>query len=205
LNAVACAYYEAGGRELAWELLRESARIAREVGDRRLLIPPISNLGEQATAEGKLDEALGFTREGIELARAVGDIGFLSNGLLNIGMIDLLRGDVSELAEVAEEAIDLALEHGILPPLLEWLFVAAAAFAVVGQGERAVTLWASGQANLVGTFDHLSPIIRTARERFLEPLREQLDADSFDDAWQRGRGLTHQDAARDARQIRDVI
>jgi len=205
LNAVACAYYEAGGRELAWELMRESARIAREVGDRRLLVPPISNLGEQATAEGKLDEALSFTREAIELAREVGDIGFLSNGLLNIGMIDLLRGDVSELAEVAEEAIDLALEHGILPPLLEWLFVAAAAFAVVGQGERAVTLWAAGQANLVGTFDHLSPIIRTARERFLEPLREQLDADSFDDAWQRGRALTYQDAARDARQIRNVI
>jgi tetratricopeptide (TPR) repeat protein len=204
LNAVACAYYEAGRRDLAWELLREAVRVGHEIGDRRLLIPPLSNLGEQATAEGKLDEALRYTMEAIELARAVGDIGFLSNGLLNIGMVFLFRGDLSGLAGVSHEAIDLAVDHGIRPPLVEWMFISAAAFAVLAAREQAVRLWSAGQANLVGTFDVLSPIIRTSRQKFLEPLRDQLDKNTFDAAWEEGRILALEDAAREARQIGDL-
>jgi predicted ATPase/DNA-binding XRE family transcriptional regulator len=97
------------GRELG----EEAVRVARELGDSRVLAFALRTLGTTlAFGLGQTDQGKAFLEEGLATARGCGDLWDAATGLLDLGMLAFALGEPARSRELLEEGLALGREAG---------------------------------------------------------------------------------------------
>jgi tetratricopeptide (TPR) repeat protein len=97
------------GRELG----AEAVRVARELGDLRVLAFALRTLGTTlAFGLGHSDQGKTFLEEGLATARGCGDLWDAATGLLDLGMLAHTLGEPARSRELLEEGLALGREAG---------------------------------------------------------------------------------------------
>lgn len=189
-NSLGIARREAGDVAGARSLIERSLEIARRVGDAQREATALSNLVLVHLDAGEYPVAVEAARRAVAADQALDDPWGVAIDHSNLVMALLCAEGpapaFSQLVDVAPAAIalgDIELSIGVVD-----LF--AGVWAAFGEGERS--------AAMLGTADRqreLAGIPRTAPDRallgrFLDPVRRGTDAQRWDRAYERGKGLT---------------
>ena len=90
---------------------QEGLRLAQKLGDRSLIANTLSTLGDIASHQNDLIQAIAYNQESLVLARGLGDKLLIALSLQNLGYLAALRDDW-ELAACAQEGLTLMRELG---------------------------------------------------------------------------------------------
>jgi non-specific serine/threonine protein kinase len=181
--------------------LEESVTLWGELGDRWGFALALNSLGEVARYEGNYQQAAGFYEESITLKRALGSKRDLALSLHNCGHVLQRLGAYQQAALQFQESLALFLEIGDHSGVAACLVGLAGAAGGEGQRERAVCLFAAGEALFKVTSARLDPIDRIEYDRNLAAVRAELDAATFAAAWAAGCALTMEPAVAYALQV----
>jgi predicted ATPase/DNA-binding CsgD family transcriptional regulator len=183
-----------GDYDRATELYEESLGIWRALGDRLRVALNLNNLGVLAFTRGDLPRAVSLYEEALPVYRELDDRGGIALTLNNLAEAVRDQGDLSRATEYYEESLSLRAEQGDRAGIAESLAGVASVAARAGLNDRAVRLFAAADflRNEIGV--PLPPGDREKIEKTLASLRAQMNATSFNAAWDKGRLLTPNDA-----------
>lgn len=193
LNSLGIVLRARGQDDQARELFQQSVAIARETGDTRRLSSALSNLAE---LEADHDPALSLRllQEVLELDLASGDAWGVGVDRLNIAATHLLAGDVATgTGQLLEHGPDL-LALGDLDVSVELLENLASSAVHRGAGELAAVLLASADGARERAGLARSGPVTGHVEAVRADARAQVPAPAWDSAYERGRGLSPEQA-----------
>jgi class 3 adenylate cyclase/tetratricopeptide (TPR) repeat protein len=101
-----------GAEDVGLAAARESASIAREIGDKEQLGFTLNTIGQIQRENAQLDEADAALRESIELFRGVGNRPMEADSLSTLGFIHLYRADFAAALDVGARAYRISDEIG---------------------------------------------------------------------------------------------
>ena len=108
-NGLAIAEHYAGDVEIAERLFSESLEIERELGNRRSMVYPLSNLGAIAIDHrGDFEGAAKIFRECLEISREVGDRSGESMDLSNLALCAFFAGETDRAIALSRGALKIA-------------------------------------------------------------------------------------------------
>ena len=172
----------------------EGRALAEAAGDRAAERMPVHMLAAAARMEGDLTRAREYYVQSIEISRELGLQRNVAGELHNLGYLELHGGDLEAAGRLFRECLDWAWEHRdmyILPySLVDFGVVAAAE----GELVRAARLLGAGEGLFEAAGAVPDPDDRVEFDEAVANVREALDDASFADAWERGRGLSLEDA-----------
>jgi predicted ATPase len=181
--------------EAAREHFEQSAQLANELGDEptelfanRMLAWVYYELGDRAQAVA-LHEAQLSRARALDMRDLVASI----LGALAAYAVD--DGRVNDAAPIAAESIRMMLDLDQPQGVATEICRGAAVLALAGEGRMATELIASAVAFHEEAGLGILPYLAEENERTLTQIHSQLDAAAFDDAWERGRRLSVEDAA----------
>lgn len=192
--SLATVTHKQGDLERATELYEEGIALFRERGDKLGLALCLSNLGLVKYSRGDLGRAAKLTEEGVALLRELGAGAHTAVGLCNLGWIALLQNDLDGAAALFEESLVLAWDNGMKPSVLTTLEGYACVAGAMGAAQRAAQLWGAAQA-LQETMGILRDTdwLTEADER-MSALRSGLGEQAWEEARQKGRAMTLEEA-----------
>ena len=191
--ALLAALWHERDRETA--LHEESLKISRELGDKRGITMSLVNLSSAALSRGDHQRAAVLCEEGLALGRELGDKGLIGLVLNNLGLALLESGDSNRAMELLEESLTTQQTLGDKYNLHGVLLSFASASAAGGKPMRAARLVGAAQGIREATGIHLLDIEHHALvERFLGAVRSQLEAEVWEEAWEKGRAMTLEEA-----------
>ena len=88
------------------QLLAESARLARELGDSSLLSIAVNNLGDVALKRGEYERALRLFEESLSIGRELQDQDLLARAFTNLGFTTLMLGDIERARSLLRDGLD---------------------------------------------------------------------------------------------------
>jgi tetratricopeptide (TPR) repeat protein len=156
-------------------------------------------LGTTLLARGDLEGAERRFEEGLESARRRGDPLGTYVGLYNLAQLALVRGDPALAAHTLEEGIRLSGQTKDRANLAHFLDALAAIASSRGEAERCTLLLGASEALLeelgarVYNFYQPDP---TLRERAVAEAHAVLGEPAFEEARERGRGMTFEQAVK---------
>ena len=175
---------------------QQALPILREERDKDTLRWALNALGVMAHAEGNYDLAKGYYSEALENARDVGS-GIFSPAK-NLGCILLYEGNLAEAKMLFVECMDLARRDGSKATIAYAIQGYAGLAAVQKQARKAIMLLAATRKLQEDAADKsiISPAGEADFARNLSIAREQLDEATFNEAWEKGRSLTLEQAIK---------
>jgi tetratricopeptide (TPR) repeat protein len=93
---------------------QDSLALYRTLEDQRGIAEALTNLGAQALAQGKFEQALPQLQESLNLYRILGDKGGTADALMNLGEVSRYMGDPEAAAACYSESLTLYRELGDL-------------------------------------------------------------------------------------------
>jgi predicted ATPase/DNA-binding CsgD family transcriptional regulator len=177
-------------------LLEEAARLKPKLQDRRTVANLLVLDGLVALGRGDLEQAVALNEEGLALFREVSDVLGVVACLTNIGLMMLAQDDYERSATLLREGLRLAwgLDHKLY---IQYSILGLAGVAVSqGLPVRAARLWgaAEGMSETYGT--QLARAVRDLidYEGRLTAARSRLDDAAWSTAWEKGRGMSSEQA-----------
>jgi predicted ATPase len=191
--AAANVAYARGDRDESTQLYAESARLAREAGDARLLSIALNNLGDVALQRGEYERALEFFDESLEIGRQREDHDLRARALVNLGMTTFLLDDVQRARSLLRDGVVAAREIGLVEGFV---------YGFVGLGAASARDDPAAAARLIGRADmmcaetgaELGNAEHRVRDETEAELRRALGDDAYEVAYAAGRGLALDDA-----------
>jgi predicted ATPase/DNA-binding CsgD family transcriptional regulator len=190
-----------GDHERGIRLYREALALARSLGEPYGEALVLTNLALALTADGQTAEAQHSLEEALELLVSSGDRWFRAYVLSCLGRLVRQDGDLRRVHGLAIESAELLIDHGGGPELAESVEFLASLAAEVGDVATGVQLHAAAGAARQRSGSPLSPAAQTTRDAELRELRNLLNEDTFERAWQVGSRLSLTEAVAVARAI----
>ena len=182
-----------GRLEDARQLFERAQRLYVSVGDRGGQANALGSRALIAREQGNLEVAARLFREALDVFRAIGDEWGAANSLANLGQVMLAAQDPAGAAAAFREALQLRRALGNILDIAE-CFEGLAALAADRQPRQAARLL--GAAAVLR--DNLAaPVAVVDQTRLMEVIgrvRRSIRPETFDSAWQAGRGLTMEKA-----------
>jgi predicted ATPase/DNA-binding XRE family transcriptional regulator len=169
-------------------LLRESAELFRTVGDGRGAFQALHNLGNVLQALGDYAQARTLFARSLDLARGLDDPRGVANSLGDLGLISLYTGDYATAAEQFSDSLSIYARLGDRRNVVTCIEGLAGVAGVSGRPIEAARLFglAAAQRESLG-----APLLAEDQSRYestLAAAREQLDDDTWRQAWAEGQG-----------------
>jgi predicted ATPase/Tfp pilus assembly protein PilF len=171
----------------AARLYAETLALYRELGDTWAIALTLGNLGNTAYQQGTYVRARELLEESLTLFVRLGDWRGTAAVLANLGKVALTEGDYAQARQRFTETLRQGQpleDKEMLALALEGL---AAVVAQRGASNRAAWLWGAAEALREAVGLPLPPRERPLYEREIEGARAQIDAATWDQAWQEGR------------------
>jgi tetratricopeptide (TPR) repeat protein len=193
LNSLGGAYLFHGELDTARSLLRDSAVIARQIGNDDRLAAALSNLGATELAAANFDRATQLLQESLALSRKLGNLEREALIQLWLAAISLRAGRTSEAHDLLCSSFGYIVSSGDIPQLAHTMEVAATIVAELDE-LRAARLTGAAQAIRQRLGAPITPIPAGLLEQFLAPARANIAPDQWDAELAAGRALTQQQA-----------
>jgi predicted ATPase/class 3 adenylate cyclase len=176
--------------ERARELIDESVQVFHELGDERLELWAKSTLGQMLAVAGEPEDAEAVITASLEGARRLGDPALEYRLLMGSAAIAIEQGRPKDALGLMRRCLLLARDTGQRLRVRIALGGIARALSMLGEAEPAARLLACTDARgreVTGSFSWVSP---GRIDEVLALLHEQLDADAYAEAWERGSTMT---------------
>jgi len=171
-------------------LLEESVQQFLQLGDKWASTVTLNNLGLVLRELGAHERAQTVLEQTLALFREIGDRWGIAFSLANLGIVAWDRREYERAARLFAESLPLRQElqdrRGISTSLTGLAVVAVQR----GQMERAAVLFGAAEALREALTLLPPPFIRDAYTRHVAAVRDALGEAAFTAAWQRGRGMT---------------
>ncbi len=194
-----------GDLGVAEVVLPEALGIFRELGDPHSVASGLFPLANLALARGDHDGAERLLKEGETLSREAGNWAILADFLGTHAISARLQGDDARTAELLRESVEVG---GTLGDAWHVAFCATGLAGVAareGLPERAARLFGVAEALIEKTGAGISwSVLRNLNNRDLAVTREALDPETFEEARERGRAMTFEQAVAYALQRKEV-
>src|SRR5262249_43529866 len=154
----------------AYALYQAGLSLARATGDARGVCYALASLGEAALRRGDHIEARRFAEECLALCRQIGERFLLGYALECAGEVATAEGDYSRARARLRESLNLHQDVGNRAGAADTLESIAALAATETESEHAVQLAGAAASLRAQVGAALSPMRRTARDRWLVPL-----------------------------------
>jgi tetratricopeptide (TPR) repeat protein len=180
--------------EQARPINREVVRLARSVGDGRSLGIALTCLGQCDYWARDYVSARRCYQECIPLLRDIGENLMADHSIWGLGKVALKEGRIDEARSCSVESLAFQKRHKS-PVGLPYCIESVAHLAVVeSRLQRAARLFSAAAhlREMQGAF--AQPLVSAENQTYLLTLRETLNREEFDAAWQEGRALTPDDA-----------
>ena len=185
--------------EAAASHLEEASRTFREVGEDYGVAQVTAFLGMVALSRGEPDRATPIFEESLTLAQRIGDRGHAYVALYNLAKVALSRGDHGQAASMLEEGVALSAQMKDLANLAHYLEGLAVVAGMRGEAERSATLSGAAERLLQDTsalvYNYYVPD-PSLRERAVAESRAALGDDAFEEARERGREMSFEQAVQ---------
>ncbi len=183
--------------EAATSHLQEALRSFREVDQDYGVAHVTTYLGMVALSRGDLGRATQMFEEGLAMARSLGERLGTYIALYNLAQVTLSRGDYDGAVSLFEEGVALSGEVGDRANLAYCLEGLAVVARARGEARRAARLIgaAEGLHEAVGVpvYIYYEPD-RSLYERTMAAVRSELGEEAFEEARERGREMTFEQA-----------
>jgi predicted ATPase len=178
--------------------LNRALRRWTETGDRWALGHVLNGQGDIARLERNYAEAEARYNESLEIFRGFGNKNGMASALHNLGYSRLYQGDPGKADELFRESLGLFKvlddKHGVLECIMGLAVVAAHS----ADGARAACLFGAAE----GGMDRLGMTREGSNERDYQEgvtrVKSLLAPEALEAEWQRGRGLTYEQAVQSA-------
>jgi tetratricopeptide (TPR) repeat protein len=182
-----------GDLNRAAQLYAETAQLARELGDSRLLSIAVNNLGDVALNRGEYERALEFFEESLAIGRGLQDHDLLARALTNLGFTTLMLGDIQRTRSLLRDALIAAREIGHVEGFTYGFAGLAAAYAREDPTRAAHLI---GRADMLceETASNLATFEARVRDETEAELRATLGDDAYTTVYAEGRALALEDA-----------
>jgi non-specific serine/threonine protein kinase len=197
-HALAALALDTGDFRRSEALLAGEVAAARATGDRWLLGATLCNLGMAVARQGDLDRAAPQLAEALELMRSVGERRWIAHIRSFQGLLDGWQGDRVAALTAFREALLLAQELDVRFYCIEVIERIAALLVAIGQPASAVRLFAAASSWRRTIHAPALPADRDDSARAIAAARAALAAQSFNEAWAAGDGLSSSDVVAEA-------
>ena len=188
-HRLACLARVRGDYVAARTHLLEALKLFRELGDVQGVAETTVCLGVVANSQGDPGTAQSCYEESLTIYRALGNQQGVAETLTNLGEVALERGDLAGARAFESESLALASEIGDRERVAIALAALGGVAAAQGEPERALRLAGAAMA-IREAIGKSSPAAWRARfERWLEPARRALSAETMTAAWNAGRAI----------------
>ena len=193
LNQLGFSATAEGDHERARALFDQSLEVATRHADDAGATRATHHRGELELTLGNLASATEFLERSADLARRIGDESLLSNILHGLGDVALVSGDSVRAGEYYSESLRISLRFQASGGPAYCVAGLAAVAALEGDVVRAGRLWGS-----VTVLERARgrPVLLHERTRYEEAIKRCSEAgpDVFEAAFERGRGMSAQEA-----------
>ena len=187
-----------GRTEQAAACFEEVLAIGRAHGDALSTYTPLASLAQIALDRGDPATAMARFSEAMAISRAAGHLDHVGATLLRVGELALKQNDARRAAAVLREAIQTLLTAGTLWALANALELLAAAYAWMGQEERAARLFGAVATSRTTIEAPYTPAEQPGIEALVAPARAALSDEAGAGAFAAGRALTLEEACAEA-------
>lgn len=199
-SKIAEAIYRLGHKDLysgqyaeAEQNFIKSQTIWKELGDEYLARTASNELGIIAQCRGNYEQAAKFYEECVKAAREFHG-GLLSIFLFNSAWMLLHLGDHREAEKRFRESVELSQEDGHRNGMILCLSGFASILEVRGSREDATRLFSAFERLQKESGSDIDSFDRKEIDRYLTPVREQLEEDTSAKAWSEGKEMTLEQA-----------
>jgi predicted ATPase len=177
----------------AAQLFAETAELARELGDSRLLSIAVNNLGNVALQRDEYERALGLFEESLAIARERQDQDSCARAFTNLGLTTLMLGDVQRARSLLRDGLVAARQIGLVGEYTYGFVGLGAAYAREDPARAARLI---GRADLLSeeAASELEPLEGRVRAETEAALRARLGEDAYESVYAKGRALALEDA-----------
>ena len=181
-----------GDYPAASTFLKEALAYSEQVGDKMGIAFVLENLGDVAVQEGDYGLGRSYFEQSLTIRRELGDKWGIASSLLNLGALALRQDDYLQARELLIHSLTLFEAQGEMKHILSCVVGIALVLRKRGEPGRAAQLLAGvlGTAADAG----VAPELMRLYERSLDDVRAQLDAPSWQQAWDEGRSISLQRA-----------
>ncbi len=183
--------------EAAASLLQEALRSFQEADEHFAVAHVTDYLGMLALTRGEVSKATQKFEEGLAVARRIGDRGSAYIALYNLAQVALSRGDYDQAATLFEEGVTLSGQMRDRANVAYCLEGLAAVAGARGEAERCARLIGAAEwlheAVGVPAYVYYEPY-RSLYERTMAAVRSELGEGAFEEARERGRKMTFEEA-----------
>jgi tetratricopeptide (TPR) repeat protein len=192
LNSLGIARRHLGDLDGARSLFHEAIVINREIGSPRLSAN-LANLGQLESAAGRLDRAIEVLQEALALDQKHGDLFGVAVDQLSLSLASLRAGRPREAYDMLCGMIDYVAVSGNAAIYLNFLELAAAIMAALGDPRRAARLAGAAEAGRQESGMLISPQEAAMVEELLAPARAAVAPEEWQAELAAGRALTLQE------------
>ena len=183
--------------EAATPHLQESLHFFRDIGEDFGVARATICLGMGALMRGDVSRATETLHEGLRVAHRIGDRTGACITLYNLAQVALSRGDYDHAATLFEEGVALAEQVADRANAAYCLEGLATVAGIQGEAERSARLFgaAEGLLEVLGApvYDYYNPD-PSLHERTVSATRSRLGDTAFEEARERGRAMTLEQA-----------
>ena len=185
---------QVGNAAAAREYFESGLAISRELDDSFGIAISLSFLGDLARTEKDFARARPLFEESLGLFRGLDNKSAVSDALNNLGATCFGEGEFTLAKKYFAEAANIAFDLGNKMTISYSLDGFAALALENGDLERATLLCGAAEGLRESIGYKIEPAEEVFREAYTVRLRSQMPADAFDDAFQRGRATSPDDA-----------
>jgi non-specific serine/threonine protein kinase len=196
LDSLAYLAIEQGEYPEAEARAREAVSLLRARSSREGLCFSLIHLAIAVRWRGDWVEAHELYGQSLLVARELGTPWEIGTALREIGLAECDEGHPDLALKHLAEAITILHGLGDRPGVIESLEALAAIAAATTAPRRAARLWGAAHALRQAMDGARSAHQTTIYERQVQPVREMLTAEAFDQAWNDGRAMSLVDAVR---------
>jgi non-specific serine/threonine protein kinase len=190
--------FEQGDYEAARGRFEEALEIRRELGNPKAVAAALHNVAAVAEAVGDHDRAWQLFDETVQIYRGVGDPWGTAHSISNLATIAAHRADHRAAHALGLESLSIRRPLGDRLGIAESLEGLARDLGALGSPARAAQAWGAAERLRGETGVSMSPTARAEHDRQVAAARAAIDAAAFDEAWQRGRAASLEEAIADA-------
>lgn len=186
--------YADGDLQRAQGLFNEALDIFLKVRDRRSMAMTWINLARTAYRQGQYERAVDFVNESLVLSRELGNRWTVGFALEIMGLLKRSRGNYQRALELFRESLQISVEQENQQGIANCLAAVAGLAALMKQPAHGASLFAVAQKTREMIGASMASGDQVEYEHYLAMVRQQMDEVLFQAAWDRGYGMTPEQA-----------
>jgi predicted ATPase len=176
------------------DLLEKVAVYRRNSGDKVRLLPALNNMAIANRRLGNLARATELYNEVVLIAEETGNLMSLGHSLFGLSEVQVDMGNYQTALEFSQRSLSVRYQLGDSKGVAYSLTAVAVAKSFLGDLAAATQLESAGQRLREELKIVITPIAQTEMDLFHSKLRESLGEDMFAQIWQKGKGLSMEQA-----------